>query len=854
VLDNVPSNAGHCGVCHFRFNGGGNRNPFGVAVENRLPSYPNTPAGRRDAILSLGGNDSDSDGYSNSTEVTDTAGYSNTPTFPGLTAQNVGSVSQVTVAEIQGHLTPIPGSDTTPPAVTVLTPNGGESWTGHSPQSITWIATDASGVTRVDLHFSTDGGTTFQPLAVGLPNTGSHLWFVPDFPGAANRVRVDAFDPSNNQGTDLSNGVFAIVGPPGSRVPTTLRDFHLPGTQPFQAGNTPHSSECGSCHGSYDPDIEPEFTWKGSLMAQAARDPLFYASVAVANQDARDSGDLCLRCHTPPGWYGGRSTPPDGSQITEEDRDGVTCDACHGMVDPFYEAGTSPLEDLAILNALAEVPPATANGMLVLDPSNAKRGPFTDALSPGHMIIPSPFHREAAMCGTCHNVSNPAFSATGDGRYVLNALDTPPPSQDPYQQFPVERTYAEWLMSEYNSPTGVYQPEFAGARPDGRVSTCQDCHLRDAIGVGSSVPGSPVRPDLPIHDLTGGNTWMASVIPALYPGEVDPSAMSAASDRALYMLAHSATLDLQLTRIGNVPTAAVTVTNQTGHKLPTGYPEGRRMWIQLRAYNDSNGLIYESGAYDPATGELTEDPDLRLYECDLGISGALSAVLGLPAAPSFHFVLNDTIYKDNRIPPRGFTNSGFAQVQASPVDPDWPGPGPRYADGQHWDNVTYDLPAATVRAEVTLYYQTTSKDYVSFLRDENTTNSTGDDMYAAWEAHGRAAPVSMATASATLPVAVGPSSAPPLVFGLLRPAPNPSSDYVGLVYHLDQAGAVSLAIHDVAGRRVRTLVPTGEMAAGEYRIEWDGRDDAGHRLPTGIYWARLASRGRVEVERLMIVR
>ena len=47
------------------------------------------------------------------------------------------------------------------------------------------------------------------------------------------------------------------------------------------------------------------------------------------------------------------------------------------------------------------------------------------------------------------------------------------------------------------------------------------------------------------------------------------------------------------------------MTNNTGHKLPTGYPEGRRMWLNLRAYDDDGELIYESGAYDPATGRGT---------------------------------------------------------------------------------------------------------------------------------------------------------------------------------------------------------------------------------------------------------
>jgi hypothetical protein len=277
------------------------------------------------------------------------------------------------------------------------------------------------------------------------------------------------------------------------------------------------------------------------------------------------------------------------------------------------------------------------------------------------------------------------------------------------------------------------------------------------------------------------------------------------------------------------------------------------MWIQLKGFDSQNVLIYESGAYDPATGELTRDPDLRLYEAELGISSALTGALGLPRGPSFHFVLNDSICKDNRIPPRGFTNAGFAQVQATPVDPGWPGPGPRYADGQHWDSAAYDLPGATVRVEVTLYYQTTSKDYITFLQQENTTGTIGDVMYAAWESHGRAAPVAMVTAQATLTVGVAGADPAPPVFELVRPVPNPFAEQVRLVYRLDRTGPVSLGVHDVAGRRIRTLVSAGAVAAGEHALDWDGRDASGRRLPAGIYWLRLESGGRVQVQRLAIL-
>jgi len=84
-LDDVPSHSGHCGVCHFDFSGGGPRNLYGLDVEA-------TPNRDKSDILSLDGLDSDGDGFNNEMEITDVTTFSNTPTFPGLTPANVGSV------------------------------------------------------------------------------------------------------------------------------------------------------------------------------------------------------------------------------------------------------------------------------------------------------------------------------------------------------------------------------------------------------------------------------------------------------------------------------------------------------------------------------------------------------------------------------------------------------------------------------------------------------------------------------------------------------------------------------------------------------------------------------------------
>ena len=77
--------------------------------------------------------------------------------------------------------------------------------------------------------------------------------------------------------------------------------------------------------------------------------------------------------------------------------------------------------------------------------------PFTDADS-GHPVLVSPFHREAALCGTCHDVSNPAFEKDGSGNYVPNAFDTTATSFSAHTIAPVERTYSEWTVSAYNTP------------------------------------------------------------------------------------------------------------------------------------------------------------------------------------------------------------------------------------------------------------------------------------------------------------------------------------------------------------------------------------------------------------------
>lgn len=824
-LDNLPSNAGHCGICHFDFDGGGPRNPYGLGIEVGL----NGGLSNLEAILAIETDDSDADGFINLTEVTDVVTFSNTPTFPGLTISNYSGAMNVNLAEVEPYLTPSGSSDTTPPDVAVGSPNGGESIDAHTYYPIAYTATDASGISSVNIYLSDDGGTTWKFVAKNeAPGTG-FSWFVPNLPGGASRIRVEAFDGAGNAGFDDSDSDFTLVGRPAGVVPTTLRDVDMPGTQPHEGAilADPDAS-CGTCHGDYDAANEPWYNWRGSMMGQAARDPFFFACMAVAEQDAPGAGDLCIRCHSPGGWQEGRSVDTGGDLLNVLDRHGVQCDFCHRAVDRNYLPGVSPIEDLQVLANIEPLPLQYGNGQFINDPAPLMRGPYDDAQA-SHGTVYSPFHNSAAMCGLCHDVSSPVFMRTGDHDYTPTPFDEEHPDMDIRNMMPVERTFSEWLESEYAS-SGVYAPQFAGDKPDGIVSNCQDCHMHDVTGKGCNEPGAPTRGDLGLHDFTGGNTFVPDIIATYFPDEVNAAQLLAAKNRAIGMIQKAATLTLTPEDFG----VSVRVTNETGHKLPSGYPEGRRVWLHVEAVDALGQQVYESGHYDFATAELHHDADAKIYEVLPGLSPGLAAALGQPAGHSFHFVLSDTVFSDNRIPPRGFTNAGFIEIQSPPVDY-------TYADGQYWDDTEYHLPLASDSVYVTLYYQTTSKEYVEFLRDANTTNSAGQDLYDAWVAQGKAPPVVVAHARTGVEVVdtgVDDGVAlPQYTYSLGQNTPNPFNPRTTIAYSVADRVEVRIVVYDVAGRVVRTLVDD-VREPGEYTALWDGRNDANEALASGVYFVR----------------
>jgi hypothetical protein len=549
--------------------------------------------------------------------------------------------------------------------------------------------------------------------------------------------------------------VSSALAPAGAGI-----DFTPHGTQPGLFNDLQPAVSCSGCHGlggaapaESAEAFRPFTTWAGSMMANATRDPVFWAALDVANHDVPGVGDYCLRCHTAKGWYGGHVIKTgfggadndvtlgaagclltgtyDRRDDTDNDFSGLNCHFCHRL------SPTGPNGEPAYVgnaNAWVDDQPCANTG----DGEPCRRGPFDYAdgdPSPPHAWEYSAFHTESAICGTCHDVTTPDTDA-GPLKTLKLADGT-----DTGHPFPIERTFSEWRQSQYAQAGG---------------QTCQGCHMPvsdDPDATACALGGYPNRSgSLAVHAFVGGNTWVPRIIsgefgdtgdiPGSWGGVGRANEFAQTIRWARQMLASSATVE---TTLGSYtpPTGAaagslaiqVKVTNLSGHKLPTGYSEGRRMWINLQVRDASGALVYQSGAYDAATGVLDRDADARVYEVLQGIwdhngDGACDT-LDAGGTPMFHFALGDCIAKDNRIPPLGFQPATTDDPQGYDTRPVPVGSYPETAPGSgvlvNYDVVPYQVtvPAGTptpLHVAAALYYQTSSKDYIDFLQSEAATN------------------------------------------------------------------------------------------------------------------------------------
>jgi hypothetical protein len=275
---------------------------------------------------------------------------------------------------------------------------------------------------------------------------------------------------------------------------------------------------------------------------------------------------------------------------------------------------------------------------------------------------------DSALCGTCHTL------LIGDS-------------------FAEQATYLEWLAG--------------GASRQG--VTCQSCHVPAFRKDGDNTsheyiahrpPGGafpPTRPRSPVglHTFIGANVQLLGILADSNSARRD--SLHDRVDATRRFLRSALRLEARAEATARQLDVYITIVNLTGHKLPTGFP-GRRLWLHLTATDAGGRVVFESGAWNNATGELKTPDRSPVHRNHIRVPGqaiVYEAAIENAAGQLTDLLTTATRFrKDNRLLPSGFDERSLLPVGVRPAmirpvgvadDPDF-GPGS--------DTVRYTFPVA----------------------------------------------------------------------------------------------------------------------------------------------------------------
>ena len=409
------------------------------------------------------------------------------------------------------------------------------------------------------------------------------------------------------------------------------------------------ADNCLACHNGLTTSKGEDFSfgkaWRASMMANSARDPYWQAAVrreTIDHPKAADAiEDECAICHMPmarttaaamgePGQiFAHLPLGEMGTHQAQLAADGVSCTVCHQITPKglgtrqsfsgrFIVDTTKPFGERPLFGPF----PVERGRTRIMHSATGFRPEQSDHI------------RQSELCATCHTLYTTALGP--DGKKI--------------GEFPEQVPYLEWRHSDFV-----------------KQLSCLSCHMPavEETSRMSSVLGEP-RDGIGRHDFRGGNFFMLEMLNryrADLAVQAEPAELDQAARTAVEHLQTAATLELRIERrSGTQLPIEVTVTNLTGHKLPTAYPS-RRAWIHLIVRDSSKRALFESGAMTPNGAIRGNDNDddaarfeshhrtitsvdqVQIYEPILMDAGN-RVTTGLLSAVRYA--------KDNRLLPRGF--------------------------------------------------------------------------------------------------------------------------------------------------------------------------------------------------------
>lgn len=499
--------------------------------------------------------------------------------------------------------------------------------------------------------------------------------------------------PQDDQPTALSGPVWGRVG----RKPTASNEVFAT------------ADGCAQCHAAspgaralttqLGDDASPHGLWAATPMANAFRDPYFHAQLAreceTNPNDTANIEALCFRCHAPMASHyarlKGEPLPPKATLATDPlAQDGVSCTVCH-------QARPTNFGD-----------PASFSGNLVIEPGRTIFGPFEEpggqpmvmhtAYTPTHGAHIS----DSALCGSCHTLVT--HTGVGGAPFFEQAV------------------YPEWLNSDFG-------------RAGTKDASCVGCHMANVgrMKIARNPAGSDfniaVRDDVRGHAMVGGNAYLLELYKE-FATDLGVTAPVESLDRLIRatrsQLAHStATLTIENDRFEDGDLVFdVRVENLTGHKFPAGYPS-RRAWLNIQVQQERRP-VFESGAFDPATGRLKGvTNELTLPHRDVVDGPDDVVVYEMTAAdaqgePTTSLLAMATRAKDTRLLPKGWRADGPYAEQTKPIGVDGDADFAAGGDVVHVRAPKLDASAGPLLIVVRLYYQTIPPAWADGLRTSKT--------------------------------------------------------------------------------------------------------------------------------------
>ena len=512
-----------------------------------------------------------------------------------------------------------------------------------------------------------------------------------------------------------------------------LDALRLPPGHLVDTGRVQTADTCAECHANTDASIAmrdeadrpiaPHDLWRSSMMANAGRDPFWYAMVegeTLSTPNAAEAIEAkCTRCHAPVLSAELELTAmgtPAVADLLEPDSDhaalgldGVSCTLCHQIED--VELGQ---------------PSSFTGHWTVLGEGNLygpHAAPFTNPMVNHLGVTPleGPHTLDSGLCATCHTLVTDALTPSGEATGASLAEQAP---------------YLEWRNSAFSTEAAVPGPSAA---------SCQDCHTPtssvDGQAIATRLAHRPDGTDFPSnvvdrspygrHTFVGANTAMLGLIRD-YAEILQPGAPTEAFDATIaatraQLQGATATVAIAApTRDGDTLAVPVTVTSLVGHKLPTGFPS-RRVFLSLEVRDASDQVVFRSGGFDERGRLLDGAGEILASELAGGpIAPHLDSVTspdevqiweGIMAdgdgQPTYRLLRGASFLKDDRLLPPGWDpQAADAAIAPAGVEGDLD-----YAAGTDTVHFSVAAPAAagpyTIVAEV--YYQTLSPRFLAEL-------------------------------------------------------------------------------------------------------------------------------------------